>query len=188
MHLLMLVYREAVLQFLLMAVAPTGSSEASQAADSASPPQQPPGLLHSLLTHLSQPATTPPSAKPGQSPSEPAPITFNLSLRQRVLQQVQSQHFALQRLIKICAELVLGPAGNQATPTLAAADPVPAEEVGHWVLLGQLLNILDDYTHMLEFSLEVVVPGHKRRRAPNMVQNTLLYLTAVAEATGKAQR
>lgn len=194
-HAIMPVYREAVLHFLLMAVAPIGCSEASKAADSASPqattallPQQPLGPLHSLLTHLSQPATTPPSANPKQSPSEPASVTSNLSLRQRVLQQVQSQHFALQRLIKICAELALGPAGNQATPTLAATDPSSAEEVGQWVFLGQLLNILDDYAHMLESGLGDKVPGHQHRRAPEMVQNTLLYLTAVAEATGKAQR
>lgn len=193
----MLVYREAALQFLLMAVAPSRCSEVSKAADSATPqastallPQQPPGPLHNLLTHLSQPTTTPPSAGPDPSPSGPAPVTSNLSLRQHVLQQVQSQHFALQRLIKICAELALGPAGNQATPTvrLAATDPIPAEGVGQWVLLGQLLNILDDYTHMLAFSLEDMVPGHRHRRAPRMVQSTLLYLTAVAEATGKAQR
>lgn len=190
----MLVYREAVLEFLLMAVAPTGANEASKAADSAPQastallPQQPPGALHSLLTHLSQPATTPPSANPEQSHLGPAPLTSNLSLRQHVLQQVQSQHLALQRLIKVCADLALGPSDNQATPTVAATDHTPAEEVGQWVLLGELLNILDEYAHMLEFSQEDTAPGHKHRRAPEMVQNNLLYLTAVAEATGKAQR
>ena len=56
------------------------------------------------------------------------------------------------------------------------------------MLLGQLLNILDDYAHRLEFSVEDVVPGHKHRRAPKMVQNILLHLTAIAEAAGKAQR
>lgn len=180
-----------------MAVAPTGYGKAPDLpyplAHSALLPQQLPGALHSLLTHLSQPATAPPSADSGQGRSEHAPITSNLPLHQHVLQRVQSKHFALQWLIKICADLALGsslllPASSQAAPTSADFNPVRAGEVGQWVLLGQLLKILDDYAHMLEFSLEDVVPGHKHRRAPEMVHNILLYLTAVAEAAGKAQR
>lgn len=190
-------YREAALQCLLMAFAPTGYSEAP---DPPPPPilapllpQRLPGALHSLLTHLSQPATVPPSADPGKGHSEHASITSNLPLHQRILQQVQSQHFALQWLIKICADLALGsslllPATSQAPPTSTVNNPVQAVEVGRWVLLGQVLHILDHYTRMLKFSLEDVVPGHKHRRAPEMVHHILLYLTAVAEAAGKTQR
>ena len=186
--------REAALQFLLMAVAPTGYSKAP---DSLPPPgapallpQQPPGALHSLLTHLSQPTTTPPSADPVKGHSE---YTSNLPLHQRVVQQAQLQHCVLQWLIKICADLALGsslllPTSSQTPPTSSDIDPIQAGEVGQWVLLGQLLNILDDYAHMLEFSLEDVGPGHKDRRAPQRVHSTLLNLTAVAEAAGKAQR
>ena len=180
-----------------MAVAPNGYSKAPDPPPPPAPstlfPQQLPGALHSLLAHLSQPVTVPPSAGSGQGNSDNAPITSNLPLHQRVLQQVQSQHFALQWLIKICADLVLGsslllPASSQALPTSADFNPVRAGEVGRWVVLGQLLNILDDYAHMLEFSPGDVVPSPKNRRAPEMVHNILLYLTAVAEAAGKAQR
>ena len=196
-HSLRHAYREAALQFLLMAVAPTGYSKAPDPPPPPGPPallpQQLPGALHSLLTHLSQPATVPPSADSGQGHSEHASITSNLPLHQRILQQVQSQHFALQWLIKICAHLALGsslllPASSQAPPTSIVNNPVQAEQVGQWVLLGQVLNILDDYARMLTFSLEDVVPGHKHSRAPETVHNILLYLTAVAEAAGKTQR
>lgn len=177
-----------------MAVAPTGCSEAPDPPTPPGPPallpQQPPGALHSLLTHLSQPATIPPAAYSGQGRSEDA---SNLPLHQRVVQQAQSHHCALQWLIKICADLALGsslllPISSQVPLTSVAINPVQAGEVGQWVLLGRLLNILDEYAHILKFTLEDVVPGHKHRRAPQMICNILLNLTAVAEAAGKAQR
>lgn len=183
--------REAALHFLHTAVAPSGYNIVPHAPDSAPPsaplslpPQSPPGALHSLLAHLSQPASI--SARPQQRRPESAPNASRLPLRHRLLQQVQSQHFALQWLIKICTDLALGssvplPASSQALSTQVG-------EVEPWVLLGQLLNILDDYAHRLEFSVEDVVPGHKHRRAPKMVQNILLHLTAIAEAAGKGQR
>lgn len=116
-------------------------------------------------------------------------MSDDLSLHQRLLQQVQSKHCALQRMIRICADVALGsslllPASNQAPLISADTDSTQEGEVGQWVLLGQLLTVLDDFTNMLKFSLEDFVAGHKHRR----VQDSLLYLTAVAEAAGKAQR
>lgn len=180
------------MHFLLMAVAPGSSSKVPKAPDPvlpsgppSAPPHQPLGALHSLLTHLSQAA---PTTHPLQPQS--APIMSNdLPLRHCLLQQVQSKHGALQRLIKICADLALGsslllPASNHPPATSADTGPTQAGQVGQWVLLGQLLTVLDDFAHMVKLSLEDTAPGHKHRR----VQDTLLYLSAVAEAAGKAQR
>ena len=184
LHAFCLPCRGAALQFLLTAVAPSGSNQVAKAPDPVPPlappsvaPQQPPAALHSLLAHLSQPA---PTAHPQQSESATI-VSSNLPLHQRFLQQVQSKHDALRRLIKICADIALGssrllPASNQGPQTSADTNPTQAGEVGQWVLLGQLLTVLDDFAHMAKFSLE------------DTVQDSLLYLSAVAEAAGKAQR
>jgi hypothetical protein len=114
----------------------------------------------------------------------------NLSLHQQVLQDAQSQHHALHWLIKICADIALGvskllsPSGEEAS---SPSNLINAPE-GRWVLLGNLLGILDGYTHSLTFTIGDVVPDRDLKRAPKMVKDILLNLTAVADAVGQAQR
>ncbi len=114
----------------------------------------------------------------------------NLGLHQQVLQDAQSQHHALHWLIKICADIALGvstllsPSGEEAP---SPSNLINAPE-GRWVLLGNLLGILDGYIHSLTFTIGDVVPNHGLKTAPKMVKDILLNLTAVADAVGQAQR
>ena len=114
----------------------------------------------------------------------------NLSLHQQVLQDAQSQHHVLHWLIKICADIALGvskllpPSSEESS---SRSDLINAPE-DRWVLLGNLLGILDGYIHSLTFTIGDVVPGCGLKRAPKMVQDILLNLTAVADAVGQAQR
>lgn len=114
----------------------------------------------------------------------------NLSLHQQVLQDAQSQHHALHWLIKICADIALG-ASKLLAPS-SEEPPSPSDLInapeGRWVLLGSLLGILDGYIHSLTFTIGDVVPEHGLKRAPKMVKDILLNLTAVADAVGQAQR
>ena len=114
----------------------------------------------------------------------------NLSLHQQVLQDAQSQHHALHWLIKICADIALG-VSKLLPPT--SAEPSSDSNLIHapedrWVLLGTLLGILDGYIHSHTFNITDVVPGRDLERAPKMVKDILLNLTAVADAVGQAQR
>ncbi len=154
------------------------------------PESRPDASLHVLLTGLLQPR---PVTRPSQDQqAELIPTPTTPSLHQQVLQQSQAQHHALHWLIKICADVALGtslllPENSQASSS-SDADVNSKILVDRWVLLGRLLGFLDGYTHMLTFTLDEVVPGHKQRRAPKMVKDILLHLTAVADVVGQAQR
>ncbi len=114
----------------------------------------------------------------------------NLNLNQQVLQDAQSQHHALHWLVKICADIALGV--SKLLPSSSEEPPSPSDLInapeGRWVLLGNLLGILDGYIHSLTFTIGDVVPDCGLKRAPKMVKDILLHLTAVADAVGQAQR
>ena len=192
--------REAALQFLQSALAPCDYTHMHKAPD---PPQQPALLppamqpasraLHPLLSHIPQPSSSKLGSEPHQAQAGWTTTSSSLPLHQEVLQQSQSQHHTFHRLIKICADLALGssallPASNQQPDVSAAAAPTWAGEVDRWVLLGRLLEITNGFVHVLNLSREAVVPDQKRRQVPQIIQDILLHMTAIADATGQAQR
>jgi len=105
------------------------------------------------------------------------------------LQDAQSQH-ALHWLIKICADIALGVSKllPPSSEELSSRSNLVNAPEGRWVLLGSLLGVLDGYIHSLTFTIGDVVPDRGFRRAPKMVKDILLNLTAVADAVGQAQR
>ena len=191
--------REAALHFLQSALAQPDHTQVQKASSPVSvfPPIPPLGQqtsrpLNSLLTHLSQLPLSTSATHPQDTQTNPAP-TPKPPLHQQLLQQAQLQHQALKRLIKISADIALGsswllPASGQALAEPADKDPPEADGVEQWVLLGRLLAISDGYAHMLHVYKEDFLPDHKRRRTPAVAHKVLLHLTAVADATGQAQR
>lgn len=171
--------------------------EASQPLQAMAAPHMPAerssSELHFLLSHLSQLPSNPAQTPPQQTHPESTPTNPDFPLHQQILQKAQVQHHALHWLIKICADLALGSfqlpwVSSQASGTPMDANPAQTQEVGQWVLMWRLLRFLDGYAQDLKFSVEDVVPGHKPKRASMMERNILLHLTAVADATGRAQR
>ena len=150
---------------------------------------QPDKDVHSLLVGLLRPASSPTSEQQLDSPtgSLTSMKHAELSLHQQVLQQAQDQHHAVQWLIQICADTALGDTVVREAPLQPASSCADSSNatVGGWVLLGELLGILDDYTHSLSFRYEDIQPGAGQHGSPDMV---LLNLTIVAEAVGQAQR
>ncbi len=168
---------------------PSGA-EALTAAEALQTPTAPDGDLHGLLAKLLQPKPNIASGQMHHSQSSFTPSMQILSLHQQVLQDAQSQHHALHWLIKICADIALGVSKllppNSEEPS-SRSNLISAPE-GRWVWLGSLLGILDGYIHGLTFTIGDVVPDRVLKRAPKMVKDILLNLTAVADAVGQAQR
>lgn len=166
------------------------AAEPPTAAEALQKPTASDGDLHGLLAKLLQPKPNIASGQIHHSQSSFTSSMQNSNLNQQVLQDAQSQHHALHWLVKICADIALGV--SKLLPSSSEEPPSPSDLInapeGRWVLLGNLLGILDGYIHSLTFTIGDVVPDCGLKRAPKMVKDILLHLTAVADAVGQAQR